>query len=790
MNGDLKGHELLYIKKQDAFVPMKENWVNYLIARKPHMLGEASQRNTQELGGLMPSLMRLNHPPTATKYGSDLPIDDWAKPALPMLAALMTGKARALYGEKVAGDLNLASIVARPYAAALAGTAATFDLRSALDEFGLLKLAYEKGYRSYPLIKRGFDTFYGPDFFAKMATEIKERTISEGILKSARSYMLPPEKPVRKKKGPFLIDEPEAPPHPIKSGALQIIVHDPITGGYGLLDKRADKNDVSGDVAITDNKPELDDEERERLLHDHVLIKDKRDPHAVSVAYNTQVRTALTNPDTTALFNVLEKPGTFDRMLVITHPHTGRGHENFATVVRLSDPRAWLNTHPTNLWVNQADQPEQPTDTEFRDWVDGLDSSDSLTKGGIYIAVGRDGSGTCPFEIREDYGDGAYRVHWHDDTQYGKDRPAFLPDTRGWNHSWDDPEYRSWDAKIRIRQEAQRLRTVHGELSIPETHKILKLKDPPEPRKSRGNDLIGMCGPCDDPGGPSQTKPPPVEPGNLVDIQLYLHEKHASGELDALQVHDTGGGEVWLKARGRTERMAKRAALISLVRDHGLDEPQSRAILKEAAALAVHNGAVNYAIKYADQFGSTLQPGPGAPAFPQPWTGSEQVGYGSYPSIYSQEEHLPVPGMDSNLTDPSIYDPFYMPDQKTMQVAQTAAQSGQKEVFDTSMISGMLKAVRQESLVDRYMGDLMKALNALGRIIFMFYWHQEEFADRYGKDELPEMEDGLRNAMESLGDIALYLKERTVQSGTGTDISGKNTQTDTPSPSIVESARN
>jgi hypothetical protein len=31
LNGDLKGHELLYIKNQDMFVPLKENWVNYII---------------------------------------------------------------------------------------------------------------------------------------------------------------------------------------------------------------------------------------------------------------------------------------------------------------------------------------------------------------------------------------------------------------------------------------------------------------------------------------------------------------------------------------------------------------------------------------------------------------------------------------------------------------------------------------------------------------------------------------------------------------------------------------
>jgi hypothetical protein len=145
--------------------------------------------------------------------------------------------------------------------------------------------------------------------------------------------------------------------------------------------------------------------------------------------------------------------------------------------------------------------------------------------------------------------------------------------------------------------------------------------------------------------------------------------------------------------------------------------------------------------------------------------------------------------MDSGQYDQSIYDPFYQPDQNAMQVAQQASNSGQKEVFDTAMVSGMLKAVRQDSLVDRYLGDLMKALDKLGRILFMFYWHQEEFEDRYGKADLPELEDSLRNAFEVLGDVCLFLKEKTVAGGAGVEMAGVGGP-DRQDPSIEEAARN
>jgi hypothetical protein len=42
----------------------------------------------------------------------------------------------------------------------------------------------------------------------------------------------------------------------------------------------------------------------------------------------------------------------------------------------------------------------------------------------------------------------------------------------------------------------------------------------------------------------------------------------------------------------------------------------------------------------------------------------------------------------------------------------------------------------------------------------MLYWHRDRFAERYGKHDLPELESGLKNAFETLGDLYLFLKEK------------------------------
>ncbi|HEX4589085.1 MAG TPA: hypothetical protein VH120_04105, partial [Gemmataceae bacterium] len=64
IDGDLKGHELLYIKNDDQFVPLKENWINYLLQKKPMTLGEGIHRDTRRVGVRRPSLNRLVHSPT------------------------------------------------------------------------------------------------------------------------------------------------------------------------------------------------------------------------------------------------------------------------------------------------------------------------------------------------------------------------------------------------------------------------------------------------------------------------------------------------------------------------------------------------------------------------------------------------------------------------------------------------------------------------------------------------------------------------------------------------------
>ena len=47
-----------------------------------------------------------------------------------------------------------------------------------------------------------------------------------------------------------------------------------------------------------------------------------------------------------------------------------------------------------------------------------------------------------------------------------------------------------------------------------------------------------------------------------------------------------------------------------------------------------------------------------------------------------------------------------------------------------------------------------------GRMLFLFYWHQEQFEERYGQAEMRKLENTLRQVFKSSGDLVLFLREK------------------------------
>lgn len=102
-------------------------------------------------------------------------------------------------------------------------------------------------------------------------------------------------------------------------------------------------------------------------------------------------------------------------------------------------------------------------------------------------------------------------------------------------------------------------------------------------------------------------------------------------------------------------------------------------------------------------------------------------------------------------------------DEEARRLAEEAAAAGQRHVFDQAAIGGLVKVYDTANVVDSYIPDFMDTIDRLGRILFLFYWKHEDFNQRYGSDDVVQMEDSLRNVFKNLGELTLHLKEKAVQ---------------------------
>jgi hypothetical protein len=99
-----------------------------------------------------------------------------------------------------------------------------------------------------------------------------------------------------------------------------------------------------------------------------------------------------------------------------------------------------------------------------------------------------------------------------------------------------------------------------------------------------------------------------------------------------------------------------------------------------------------------------------------------------------------------------------------------AAQSGERNVFDVANISELINRADIDTPLDQYMADLQMALDRLGRIYFLMLFHGDKFSERFSQEDLPSMEESVRNTFLNLGELILKLKERKIEADSGSAV--------------------
>ena len=714
LSGDIKGQELMYLKNQDMFVPLKENWVNLVMRKRPQILGKGTKHTVQDMGVMQPNVSQVVLPPyMSAKYSSFMKqASAWVHDsgALPTLA-------------KLSFDLDAADDVDNYVAGQDTGHAGL--LERFIDRDARYVYALDRLCDAWPGVKQALAGHYGPNFLSNK-------------LAACRAAK----------------NTPAEPPTILKAKSTQ-----PKTKCASVLPAKATEIVREKLAFITHNSPLLSAADKARLLRDGVIIADYRKEAEASSLYKTQKNIALTNPTETGVYEVLFRPGTFHKCLVIFGPYSGNGRHEYCTVVQLEDSdsdagRPYVNVPANMLFIKSQLDLSQ----EKGDWFDNLPDNKPGVDG-YYVAVSRNGQGSVAFELDEKQPqEQSFRAYFRCHCDSGSSEPV----------SGCVPSYESPAVVFGVRKGSSFYRQ-RNTLYIPEGAKVIEIRAPRECRKC--DKTKDKCT-CDYFDGAYKSLPELLY-GGAEDLELALQAKTAELKLQADQC------DIIIEGR----RLSKKAALMSLVGEHGLREDVARDFLKQAEIDTVARRRICYAPGYPLR--AKIAYGMGG--FPEPTEGGTQYGMAQMPGMESymgsdipyvnaavqtpMEQQMPVPGLEAGMNDPNVYNPMLMQDPMAAQMAQQSSEPGSKDIFDTAVLSALTKVVNPNNVVDDDLPVYAKALNKLGRRLFMFFWHNESFQERYGKKDLPELEDTLRNAFEMLGDLLLYLKQDSIDSLFGTSLS-------------------
>lgn len=339
LSGELKGHELMYLKDSDSFVPLRENWVNYIVNRKPNIIGSAVGKDLRQLGVTRPSMDLARDP--MRKHATE----DWLQEGLPGLMYAIAPKTAATYSRSFVPVLP--TLIKTSGAAALA----------------LLQLV-----DSYPRLAEPLVRCYGKGLF-KTAME-SAQTLQSAI-------------PLR----------PTLAPRPVIITGSIIKEKTAAEIAYDTDPRR------TGKLRIHTYEPgktceDITKEAAETLKRDGIYIEDARE--TASRIYKVQPPLQLQAPDKTDAYDVLVYPDKFEECIVLMNCHGPTGRRPGCVVVSKSgedSKRSWCIAHPNNVLVAVKNT------EDYAAWFDALPDAKELDRGGTYILVTEKGACTQPFVV-------------------------------------------------------------------------------------------------------------------------------------------------------------------------------------------------------------------------------------------------------------------------------------------------------------------------------------------------------------------------------------------------------
>lgn len=691
--GKVKGVELLYVKDQDIFLPNEDGWVNYLIKRRPFILGKGTPKDQKiETSGL--DLDKLRSPPglkVSHERGEGFIV--YGTGATAEWAA--DGMAQFLPGEKVA----------------------TATLPQFLAHHGKID-SYLNLMRKNAKVAAATLAFY------------TERDFEQEKIKTAQA----------RKRAAGGLQDLSCP----AAGEDEKVV---------VLDK-GDVDANAGSAAF------LDTEDKKRLMRGEVVVSDNRDPGSKRQVYSADVGKSLSNPTEPGLYDVLTVSGNFKRMLVL-YPSSvgGGGNRDLRFVV---DPSSGEHTLTWKAQIFVSKQYDRE-DTEKAVSRMGMAVDKNPTTGDHwdaprYIVVDPAGNralgpftvvkklqnvdGTTQLLVKPvtpDIDGKSYPTEERMDQSKGLpfEGPMFSGD--GEINLKDDGSEGYWGSHTSSTNGLMQIRITDKKLSkmvhsgnitmVPSRSgfRLVKLGEP----------LTGVR-----------------NMGTVADLHMGIGKF-----AEQIKVYNDGLAMNIVSERGETTLPIsnRKLAYSYLMRELSFDRESADEIIKTASDnsfKAQRYYAVRLEEKTASPFDRISPPG----FDPRLGVPVDDVSFGG--NMFDEEM-----GEESVAGDPSVYEnepgdndafeQYYKDDMESM---DKAVQTGQKDVFDAAAIGALINIDSIDEEIDSFIPNLIGALDKLGRTLFLIYWHGEDVQERYGKQEVKDLEDNVKSVFTKLGGVILDLK--------------------------------
>jgi len=495
----------------------------------------------------------------------------------------------------------------------------------------------------------------------------------------------------------------------------------------------------------------MSDDDKARLIRTGFTIKDDRKDEEVSKIYDVDFMKRITGASKPGKYSTLLRSGDFTETWILQPFGIDRRNEWLA--VEPSKKFTYM-ARPSELLVDEGD----PKENDIYAKAKGIDSA---KVGNKYLFISEDGKYLGPVSIEAVISEPnermRFKIYWH-----YVSKNCTSP---SWEDNYPVPNVGSRAEAhhrryLSLNPELSGQPTLMGEDTINMPAKGIKVLELPD------------CYSDEDRAGANT-----FEPGTLVAMKDVLYK---AGACKVAAVCDYGMPnhfKIVRDSRFSSEAVSYKTACTALVCGFGLSFKDADDMLKEArednkAERLVH-------VKYAQQMpGNNMEQDVMMPqgVFPET-TGADPYAETLLQSPMQSE----VVGSQPNYLPPN--DPYRkghndrnfdqgidslprgeapQPDVEAFQLAEQAAQNGQKTVFDHAGIAGLAKLYDINSVIDSYVPEMNKSLDRIGRMLFMFHWKNEDFAERFGIDSMPEMEDSLTSIYKSYGDLILKLRERSI----------------------------